>query len=59
MRIVISFLNRSDYWKNYVLANAAKASAILSDPSFIEKVRTHTGFDYTKATPLRVGVRRG
>jgi hypothetical protein len=55
MKIIVSFLNGSRYWQDLVLENAAKASAALSDPKFIAKVRTWPGFDFTSSTPAQVG----
>jgi hypothetical protein len=46
MRILISFINGDSYWHDKVLKNAAKGSAILSDPAFLDKVEAHTGFDF-------------
>lgn len=54
MDIIVAFENGDDYWQNLVTTNAAKASAILSDPAFLAWVRSQPSFDFTELTPVEV-----
>lgn len=55
MNILIKFLNGNEYWQAKVLESAKQASAVLSDPVFLAKVRAVPFFDYTADTPAQVG----
>lgn len=57
MKITVTFLNGSDYWQNKILDSAARASAILSDPAFLEAVRKRGRFDCTTHAPTQVADR--
>ena len=54
MRIIVQFLGGTQYWQDKITANAAQASAILSDPAFIAKIRAWPGFDFTGETPDQI-----
>lgn len=54
MNIKVNFLNGNQYWRDKVNASAARASAVLSDPAFIAKVRAWPGFDFTHKTPAQL-----
>ncbi len=54
MKINVSFINGSDYWRNKVLASAKRASEVMSDPVFLASVAKHHGFDFTQMTPADV-----
>lgn len=54
MNIIVKFLNGSSYWQAKILVSAGKASAVLSDPVFLAKVRAHPSFDFTGVTPAQV-----
>lgn len=54
MKINIDFENGTSYWQNLVTENARKAALILSDPAFIQKIRSWAGFDYCGDTPDQV-----
>lgn len=51
MKIKIEFLNGTIGNQLKVRESAQRASEVLSDPEFIEKVRSHSGFDFTNHTP--------
>lgn len=55
MNIVVKFLNGNSYWQAKILVSAGKASAVLSDPVFLAKVRAVPKFDFTSDTPAQVG----
>ncbi len=54
MRIDVKFLNGTTFWQNKVLVNAKRASTVLSNPMFLEKIRTWHGFDDTASLPYQV-----
>lgn len=55
MNILVKFLNGNEYWQAKVLKSARQASAVLSDPVFLAKVRAVPKFDFTSDTPVQVG----
>lgn len=54
MKIIVSFLSGSDYWRDKVLASAEEASQTLSNPAFLAKVRSWPGFDFCSDTSAQV-----
>jgi len=54
MKIIVKFLNGSQYWKDLVTENAEKVQIILNDPAFLDKIEAHSGFDFTNMPPRAV-----
>jgi len=55
MRIEVIFSGGSSNWQAFISESAKTAAAVLSDPTFIAKVRAWPGFDFSQNTPAQVG----
>jgi len=54
VKIIVTFLNGTQYWTDLIKLNAQRASEVLSDPAFITHVRCGPRFDYCAHTPEEV-----
>lgn len=57
MKVSVKFLGGSSYWQDLVSESARKASRVLSDPTFIQKIAEWPVFDFTTATSQMVADR--
>lgn len=54
MKVLVQFINGTDFWKDLVINNAWTVSQIISHPDFIEKVANWPAFDFTNQSPREV-----